>query len=214
MTMKLTIKNTEGQDSGKKADLPKEIFGIEPNDHVVYMEVKRHLASKRQGTHKTKERGEVKGSRRKLRRQKGTGMARVGDIKNPIFRGGGRVFGPKPRDYSFKLNKKEKTLARKSALAQKAKDKQVIVVEDFSFDEPYTKKFAEIIGNLGLDQSRTVWVTGDSDRNIQLSARNIPGVELRSGHQLTAYDALNNNQLVITESGLKAITENLSGNKS
>lgn len=212
--MKLPIKNTDGQDSGKQAELTDNIFAIEPHDHLIYMEVKRHLAARRQGTHKAKERGEITGSTTKLRRQKGTGMARVGDIKNPIFRGGGRTFGPKPRDYNFKLNKKEKALARKSALSQKVRDEGIMVVEDLSFDEPYTKKFAEIQQNLGVQDSKVVWVTGEKDDNLLLSGRNIPGVKFRAGHQLTTYEALNNNYLIFTESGLQALTENLSGKKS
>lgn len=212
--MQVTVKNIQGKDTERKVTLPAEIFGIDPNEHVVYLEVKRLLAANRQGTHKTKERGELSGSRKKLRRQKGTGTARVGDIKSPILRGGGRVFGPKPRDYDFKLNKKERQLARKSALAQKAKDKQIVVLEDFAFDKPETGKFAEILQALELNGKKSVWIMPDHDANIYLSCRNIPGVNMKLSNTLNTYETLNNQKLVFTESALKSLTENLSGKKS
>ena len=159
--MKLSVYNTQGKETSKSVTLSKDIFGIEPNEHAIYLDVKNYLAAQRQGTHKSKERGEITGSRRKIRKQKGSGAARVGDIKNPLFRGGGRVFGPRPRNYEFKLNKKVKTLARKSALSQMAKDKNIIVLEDFSMDSPSTKEYAKILTNLEQENKKTLLIITD-----------------------------------------------------
>ena len=171
--MKVAVHNIKGKETTKKVDLKKNIFGIEPNDHAIYLDVKQYLANQRTGTSKTKERGEITGSRRKIRRQKGSGMARVGDIKNPIFRGGGRTFGPKPRDYDNKLNKKVKRLARKSALTYKAKDNNIIVLEDFTFDTPKTKDYSNILNNLEQANSKTLMVLPEANANIVLSSNNL-----------------------------------------
>lgn len=203
--MKLDVLNTAGSTTGKQVELPAEIFGIEPNDHAIYLAVKQHLANKRQGTHKTKPRNEVKGSTKKIKRQKGTGTARAGDIKNPLFRGGGRIFGPEPRDYSFKLNKKVKELARKSALSYKAQEENVRVVENFTFDAPQTKQAVAMLNALQLEGKKVTVVMGDTDENVILSARNIPGVEVEPGHNLHVYEILHSDVLVFTEAGLEAI---------
>ena len=171
--MKLAVHNITGKETSKKVDLSKEIFGVEPNDHAIYLDVKQYLAAQRTGTHKTKGRSEVKGSRRKLRKQKGSGAARVGDIKNPLFRGGGRVFGPQPRDYSFKVNKKVKRIARKSALSHKAKNKNIIVLEDFTFDKPNTKSYSNFLSNFNLLNNKTILILPKSNKNLLLSSRNI-----------------------------------------
>ena len=171
--MKLAVHNIKGKETSKKVDLKKDIFGIVPNDHAIYLDVKQYLASQRSGTHKTKGRSEVKGSRRKLRKQKGSGAARVGDIKNPLFRGGGRVFGPEPRSYNFKVNKKVKRLARKSALSYKAKDKNIIVLEDFTFEKPNTKSYSDFLSSFDLLNNKTVLVLAESNKNLFLSSRNL-----------------------------------------
>ena len=171
--MKVAVHNIEGRETSKKVDLKKNIFGIEPNDHAIYLDVKQYLTNQRRGTSKTKERGEITGSRRKIRKQKGSGMARVGDIKNPIFRGGGRTFGPKPRDYDSKLNRKVKRLARKSALSYKAKDNNIIVLEDFTFDTPKTKDYSNILNNLEQANSKTLMVLPEANANIVLSSNNL-----------------------------------------
>ena len=171
--MKVAVHNIEGKETTKKVDLKKNIFGIEPNDHAIYLDVKHYLANQRTGTSKTKERGEITGSRRKIRKQKGSGMARVGDIKNPIFRGGGRTFGPKPRDYDNKLNKKVKRLARKSALTYKAKDNNIIVLEDFTLDTPKTKEYLNVLTNLEQTDNKTLMILPETNKNVYLSSRNI-----------------------------------------
>jgi len=176
--MNLDVYNINGKKANKKIKLDDSIFGIEPNEHVVYLDIKRYLAKQRQGTSKAKERGEIKGSRVKLRRQKGLGHARVGDIKNPLFRGGGRVFGPKPRVYDIKINKKVKILARKSALSGKAKENKIKVVENFNFEEPKTKKLSEIFKNLNIEQLKTLLVLSKNDENLFLSSRNIPNTRI------------------------------------
>jgi large subunit ribosomal protein L4 len=164
--MKLAVHNITGKETSKKVDLSKDVFGVEPNDHAIYLDVKQYLAAQRSGTHKAKERSDVKGSRRKLRKQKGSGAARVGDIKNPLFRGGGRVFGPRPRKYDFKVNKKVKRLARKSALSYMAKDKNIIILEDFSFDAPKTKEYIDFLTNFDQLDNKTVLVLAESNKNI------------------------------------------------
>ncbi len=207
--MELAVYNIDGSKTAKTLELNKEIFGIEPNDHAVYLDVKHHLASRRQGTHKTKERGEVKGSTRKLRRQKGTGAARIGDIKSPILRGGGVTFGPKPRDYRFKLNKKVKALARKSALSYKAKEGQLMVLEDFSMEEPRTKKYLEILRALDMENKKSLLVLPDNDRNIQLASRNIPRAFVIRASQLNTYMILHADKLLILESSVGEIENTL-----
>lgn len=207
--MKLEVLNIQGTSTGKSIDLPTEVFGIEPNEHAVWLAVKAYMANKRQGTHKSKERSEVKGSRRKLVRQKGTGGARKGDIKNPLFRGGGRVFGPKPRDYSQKLNKKLKQLARKSALSAKATDKKVVVLEDFSFDAPKTKAYTDIINSLNLQGQKTLLVTSDYEKNVYLSSRNVLKTAVSRAQDLNTYDILHASTLILSEGAVGKIIENL-----
>lgn len=206
--MKLSVYNTEGKETSKTVSLSKDIFGIEPNDHAIYLDVKNYLAAQRQGTHKTKERSDVAGSRRKIRKQKGSGAARVGDIKNPLFRGGGRVFGPRPRTYDFKLNKKVKILARKSALSQTAKDKKIIVLEDFSMDAPNTKDFANILSNLDQANNKTLLILADSNKNILLSSRNLKKTKVVNVSSLNTYDIMNANKLMFVESSIKEIEKN------
>jgi large subunit ribosomal protein L4 len=206
--MKLSVYNTQGKETSKSVTLSKDIFGIEPNEHAIYLDVKHYLAAQRQGTHKSKERGEITGSRRKIRKQKGSGAARVGDIKNPLFRGGGRVFGPRPRNYEFKLNKKVKTLARKSALSQMAKDKNIIVLEDFTMDTPSTKEYAKILSNLEQENKKTLLILTDSNKNIILSSRNLKKSKVVNASSLTTYDLMNANKLVFVESSIKEIEKN------
>ena len=207
--MKVAVHNIAGKETTRKADLKKNIFGIEPNDHAIYLDVKQYLANQRTGTSKTKERGEITGSRRKIRRQKGSGMARVGDIKNPIFRGGGRTFGPKPRDYDNKLNKKVKRLARKSALTYKAKDNNIIVLEDFTFDTPKTKDYSNILNNLEQANSKTLMVLPEVNANIVLSSNNLKKAKVVKASNLCTYDIMNANTLVILEGSVKEIEETL-----
>ena len=201
--MKLSVYNIKGKETSKSVNLDKEIFGIDPNTHAIYLDVKNYLAAQRQGTHKSKERGEIKGSRRKLRKQKGSGAARVGDIKNPIFRGGGRIFGPRPRSYEFKLNKKVKNIARKSALSQKAKNKNIIVIEDFSMESPSTKGYAKILSNLEQENNKTLLILADSNKNILLSSRNLKKTKVVTASNLTTYDLVNANKLMFVESSIK-----------
>ena len=205
--MKVAVHNIEGKETTKKVDLKKDIFGIEPNDHAIYLDVKQYLANQRRGTSKTKERGEITGSRRKIRKQKGSGMARVGDIKNPIFRGGGRTFGPKPRDYDSKLNRKVKRLARKSALSYKAKDNNIVVLEDFSFDTPKTKEYLNILNNLDQLNSKTLMVLSDANKNIFLSSRNLKKAKVVRASDLCTYEIMNANKLLILEGSVKEIEE-------
>ncbi len=205
--MELTVHSKSGQVTDKKVVLDDSIFGIEPNDHAIYLDVKQYLANQRQGTHDSRERSDVTGSTRKIKRQKGTGTARAGDIKNPLFRGGGRVFGPHPRDYSFKLNKKVKKLARKSALTYKAKDNEIIVVEDFAMDAPKTKGFVDFLKGFDLVNKKTLLVLNGKDDNIYLSARNIQKVKVVNSASLNTYDILNANKIVMVESSLKTINE-------
>ena len=206
--MKLSVYNTEGKETSKTVSLSKDVFGIEPNDHAIYLDVKNYLAAQRQGTHKSKERSDVRGSRRKIRKQKGSGAARVGDIKNPLFRGGGRVFGPRPRNYDFKLNKKVKVLARKSALSQIAKDKKMIVLEDFSMDTPSTKDFAKILSNLDQTNNKTLLILTDSNKNILLSSRNLKKTKVVNVSSINTYDLMNANKLMFVESSIKEIEKN------
>ena len=207
--MKVAVHNIEGKETTKKVDLKKNIFEIEPNDHAIYLDVKHYLANQRTGTSKTKERGEITGSRRKIRRQKGSGMARVGDIKNPIFRGGGRTFGPKPRDYDNKLNKKVKRLARKSALTYKAKDNNIIVLEDFTLDTPKTKEYLNVLTNLEQTDNKTLMILPETNKNVYLSSRNIKKAKVVRASDLCTYDIMNANKLLVLESSVKEIEETL-----
>lgn len=207
--MELTVLDKTGKETGKKVTLDASIFGIEPSQHTVYLEVKQHLANLRQGTHKAKERAEITGSTKKIKKQKGTGTARAGDIKNPLFKGGGRVFGPRPRNYSFKLNKAQKRAAKKSALSQKALDNAIRVMEDFTFDAPRTKDFSQILENLSLTNKKSLFVLGDSNKNVYLSSRNLQGVKVVNFSELTSYDIMNASDLVLFESSIDKLQENL-----
>ena len=205
--MDINVLDIKGQETGRKVTLNENIFGIEPNDHVLYLAVKQYLADQRQGTAKSKERSEHAGSTRKLGRQKGGGGARRGDINSPVLVGGGRVFGPKPRDYSFKLNKKVKVLARKSALAYKAQDNAIVVVEDFNLDAPKTKDFINIAKNLKVDSKKVLLVLPEVEKNVYLSARNLQKAEVMTAAQVNSYKVLNADVVVITENSLKVIDE-------
>lgn len=205
--MEISVLNINGQDTGRKVTLNDAIFGIEPNDHVIYLAVKQYLANQRQGTAKAKERSEHAGSTRKLIRQKGGGGARRGDINSPLLRGGGRVFGPKPRDYGFKLNKKVKVLARKSALSYKAKEDGIVVVEDFNLEAPKTKEIINISKNLKVEGKKTLFVLPGANKNVYLSARNLQRTDVSLASSLTTYKVLNADVLVITENSLKTIDE-------
>ena len=208
--MEVNVYNIKGEDTGRKITLNESIFGIEPNDHVLYLDVKQYLANQRQGTAKSKERSEIAGSTRKLGRQKGGGGARRGDIKSPVLVGGGRVFGPKPRDYRFKLNKKVKVLARKSALSYKAQENAIIVLEDFTFDAPKTKDFVNITKNLKVDGRKMLLALPEVNKNVYLSARNIERADVAIASALNTYKVLNAETLVVTENSLKAIENILS----
>ena len=203
--MEISVLNIKGEDTGRKVTLNESIFGIEPNDHVLYLDVKQYLANQRQGTAKSKERSEHAGSTRKLGRQKGGGGARRGDINSPVLVGGGRVFGPKPRDYHFKLNKKVKSLARKSALSYKAQENAIVVVEDFTFEAPKTKEFVNVAKNLKVDSRKMLMVLPEVNKNVYLSARNLQRTEIMTASALNTYKVLNADVLVITENSLKTI---------
>ena len=203
--MEVNVYNIKGEDTGRKVALNESIFGIEPNDHAIYLAVKQYLANQRQGTHKSKERSEVSGSTRKLGRQKGGGGARRGDINSPVLVGGGRVFGPKPRDYWFKLNKKIKSLARKSALSYKAQENAIVVVEDFTFEAPKTKEFVGLINDLKVSDKKLLLVLPEADKNVYLSARNIKRANVIMASSLNTYKVLEADALVVTESSLKTI---------
>ena len=203
--MEINVLNINGQETGRKVTLNEAIFGIEPNDHVIYLDVKQYLANQRQGTAKSKERSEISGSTRKLGRQKGGGGARHGDINSPLLRGGGRVFGPTPRDYGFKLNKKVKALARRSALSLKAQENAIVVIEDFTFDAPKTKEFVSVAKNLKVDGKKILLVLPESNKNICLSARNLQRSEVMIASSINTYKIMNADVMVITENSLKAI---------
>ena len=205
--MEVKVLNVSGKETGAKVQLSEEIFGIEPNDHAIYLDVKQYLANQRQGTHKSKQRNEIAGSTRKLYKQKGTGGARAGSIKSPLFNGGGRIFGPQPRDYSFKLNKKLKEVARKSALAYKAKDNSVVVLEDFSFDTPKTKNFVSLLNALNFSDEKTLLVLPEGNKNVYLSSRNIQKAKVITADQLNTYDVLNAVKLVLTTGSVKTLEE-------
>ncbi len=206
--MELDVMNISGKSTGKKVKLNKEIFGIEPNDHAIYLDVKQLMNRKRQGTHKAKERSEIRGSRKKIKRQKGTGTARFGDIKNPLFRGGGRVFGPRPRSYGGKLNRKVKDLARKSALAYKVKNKQMMVVEDFNMEAPKTSEFAAIQKNLKLDDKKSLFVIDERNKNVYLSSRNLQNSKVITLSELNTYEIMNASALCFVESSLDVLQKN------
>ena len=208
--MKVAVVDRNGKDTGRKADLSKNVFGIEPNNHAVYLDVKQYLANQRQGTHKSKERAEITGSTRKIKKQKGTGTARAGSIKSGVFKGGGRMFGPRPRNYSFKLNKNLKRLARRSALSMKANDKSIVVLEDFTLDAPKTKDFTAVLKSLGLENKKSLFVLGESNNNLYLSSRNLKGIEVLTNSELSTYKIMNANSVVLFEGSLEGIEQNLS----
>jgi len=208
--MEAKVLDINGKDTGRKVQLSDSVFGIEPNNHAVYLDVKQYLANQRQGTHKAKERAEVAGSTRKIKKQKGTGTARAGSAKNPLFKGGGTVFGPRPRSYSFKLNKNLKRLARKSAFSIKAKESNIIVLEDFNFETPSTKNFINVLKSLGLDNKKSLFVLGDANKNVYLSSRNLQASNVVTSSELSTYAILNANNVVLLEGSLEAIEENLS----
>ena len=207
--MKIAVLDIKGKDTGRKANLSDDVFAIEPNEHAVYLDVKQYLAHQRQGTHKAKERAEIAGSTRKIKKQKGTGTARAGSIKSPVFRGGGRIFGPRPRDYAQKLNKNLKRLARKSALTLKSKENAILVVEDFDFDTPKTKDFVQVLKTFGLENKKSLIVLGDSNKGVYLSSRNFKGSEVITNSELSTYKILNANSVVLLESSLEGIESNL-----
>jgi large subunit ribosomal protein L4 len=208
--MEVKVLDINGKETGRSVQLADSVFAIEPNNHAIYLDVKQYLANQRQGTHKAKERAEVAGSTRKIKKQKGTGTARAGSAKNPLFKGGGTVFGPRPRSYSFKLNKALKKLARKSALSQKVQTSDLVVVEDFNFETPSTKKFITFLSALGLDNKKSLIVLGDSNKNVYLSSRNLKASKVLTSSDLSTYVILNANKLVLAESSLEGIVDNLS----
>lgn len=206
--MKLPVYKISGEESGRSVELLDDIYGLEPNDHAIYLDVKQFLANNRQGTHKTKERAEIAGSTRKIKRQKGTGTARAGSIKSPVFRGGGRIFGPRVRDYHFKLNKKVKVLARKSALSYKAKDGAIMIVEDFNFDEARTKNMVSLQASLNINEKKVLFVLNEPNNNVYLSSRNLPGVKIVTASELSTYDIMNASKLTFVESSVEVIEQN------
>jgi large subunit ribosomal protein L4 len=203
--MEIKVLNKEGKATAKKVSLTKSIFAIEPNDHAIYLDVKQYLANQRQGTHQSRERADISGSTRKIKKQKGTGTARAGSIKNPLFRGGGRVFGPRPKSYSFKLNKKLKVLARKSALTYKAKEDSILVLDDLSFKTPKTKDFLSVLKNLKIDGDKSLFVTSDKDQNTFLSSRNLKNAKVITADKLNTYDILYSHKLIISENAFDQI---------
>ena len=208
--MKVAVLDINGKDTGRKANLSNKVFAIEPNNHAVYLDVKQYLANQRQGTHKAKERAEIAGSTRKIKKQKGTGTARAGSIKSGVFKGGGRIFGPRPRNYGFKLNKNVKRLARKSALTIKAQEKAIVVLEDFDFESPKTKEFTAVLKALSLESKKSLFVLGAPNNNVYLSSRNLKGSEVITNSELSTYKILNAKQLVLLESAIEGIESNLS----
>jgi len=203
--MKVNVKNIKGEDTSNSVELSEEIFGVEPNDHAIYLDVKQYLANQRQGTHKAKERAEITGSTKKIKRQKGTGTARAGSIKSPIFRGGGRVFGPRPRDYGFKLNRKLKKLARKSALTYKAKNEKITVLEAVQMDTPKTKAFLDVLQSLSVQNEKCLLVVEEVNRNVYLSVRNIPNAKVITADKLNTYDIMNATHLLLSEKAVDQI---------
>ena len=207
--MRIKIIDIAGTDTGKTVTLNKTVFEVEPNDHAIYLDVKQHMANKRQGTHSSKERNAVAGSRRKIKKQKGSGTARAGDIKNPLFRGGGRVFGPEPRDYSFKLNKKVKRLARVSALSYKAQGKAISVLNEINIDSPKTKLYAEMLKNLKLDDKKTLFVVNEQNKNLYLSSRNLRGTKVVTASSLSTYDIMDCQQIIFDSEAVTEVVNNL-----
>ena len=205
--MEINVVDISGKETGAKVQLSDAIFGVEPNDHAIYLDVKQYLANQRQGTHKSKQRNEIAGSTRKLYKQKGTGGARAGNIKSPLFNGGGRVFGPQPRDYSFKLNKKLKQLARRSALSYKAKDNSIVILEDFSFDSVKTKNYVQLVTDLKVASEKTLLVLAVANNNVYLSSRNIKSAKVITADQLNTYDVLNAGKLILTTGSVKTLEE-------
>ena len=208
--MKVAVVDINGKNTGRSVELSDAIFGIEPNNHAIYLDVKQYLANKRQGTHKSKERAEISGSTRKIKKQKGTGTARAGSIKSPVFRGGDRVFGPRPKNYSFKLNKSLNTLARQSALSLKAKEENIVVVENFDFEAPKTKSFVNVLKSLGIENKKSLFVLDESNKNVYLSSRNLKGVNIVNGSGIATYEVLNANKVILSESCLEEIESNFS----
>ena len=207
--MKVAVLDIKGKETGRSVELSDDVFGIEPNEHAIYLDVKQYLAHQRQGTHKAKERAEIAGSTRKIKKQKGTGTARAGSIKSPVFRGGGRIFGPRPKDYTQKLNKNMKRLARKSALSLKSKEQSLVVVEDFNFEAPKTKNFVNFLSSLGIEKKKSLIVLGDTNNNVYLSSRNLERSEVVTNSGLNTYKIVNATSLVLTESALEGIESNL-----
>jgi len=207
--MEVNVLNISGKETGAKVQLPESIFGIEPNDHAIYLDVKQYLANQRQGTHKSKQRNEIAGSTRKLHKQKGTGGARAGNIKSPLFNGGGRIFGPQPRDYSFKLNKKLKVLARKSALSYKAKESNILVLDEVNFDSIKTKNYVSLLNNLNVAQEKTLLVLPELNNNVYLSSRNLKKTKVITASELNTYDVLNAGKLLLTAAAVKTLEEAL-----
>jgi large subunit ribosomal protein L4 len=207
--MKVAVLDINGKDTGRKAELSDAVFKIEPNTHAIYMDVKQYRAHQRQGTHKSKERAEIAGSTRKIKKQKGTGTARAGSIKSPVFRGGGRIFGPRPKDYTLKLNKNLKRLARRSALSIKNQEKAILVVEDFNFEAPKTKEFLKVLKSLGLENKKSLIVLGDTNNNVYLSSRNLEASEVITNSELSTYKILNASNIVLMEGSLEGIEANL-----
>ena len=207
--MELVVLNTSGKETGRKVTLDESVFGIEPNQHAVYLEVKQYLAAQRQGTHKSKERSEISGSTKKLKKQKGSGSARYGDIKSPTFRGGGRVFGPKPRDYRFKLNKALKRLAKKSVLSQKMRDNSIKVLEAFNFEAPKTKEFITLNNALGFEGKKSLYILPEANKNVYLSSRNLPKTKVLTYNEISSYDLVNAGEIVFLEGAIEKFQENL-----
>ncbi|WP_068596044.1 50S ribosomal protein L4 [Vaginella massiliensis] len=207
--MEVAVLNIQGKETGRKVSLDEAIFGVEPSTHTVWLEVKQYLAAQRQGTHKAKERNEVAGSTKKIKKQKGTGTARAGSIKSPVFRGGGRVFGPRPRNYSFKLNKAQKRLAKKSVLSQKLADNEIKIVEDFTFEAPKTKDFINVLKGLGIEDKKALFILGEANKNVYLSSRNLPKAKVVNNSEINVFDLINASQVVFLEGSLEAIQENL-----
>ena len=208
--MEVAVLDIKGKETGRKVTLSDAVFGVEPNEHAIYLDVKQYLANQRQGTHKSKERAEIAGSTRKIKKQKGTGTARAGSIKSPIFKGGGRIFGPRPKDYTQKLNKNVKRLARRSALTIKAQEKSIIVLEDFDFEAPKTKNFTNVLKALGLENKKSLFVLGDSNNNVYLSSRNLKTSEVVTNSELSTYIIVNANNIVLLEGSIEGIESNLS----
>ena len=207
--MEVAVLNIQGKETGRKITLSEAVFGIEPNNHVIYLDIKQYLANKRQGTHKAKERNEQAGSTRKIKKQKGTGTARAGSVKSPVFVGGGRIFGPRPKDYTQKLNKKVKRLARRSVLSQKVQQGALVVLEDFNFETPKTKEFVKILNSLGIQDKKSLFVLGDTNKNVYLSSRNLEAVNVVTASELNTYAIANASNVVLVESAVEVVQSNL-----